>query len=419
MLTRVVGALCQERPSGPTYARISCYGTLARSLGCVVLASLAAAAQDPERPEVVRTADPVPETMTREEAKSVLARSLAYLTATQRADGSWGSGANENLAELGYSVESYYDWKVASHALAVMALAQCEETPQRRAALERAVDWLCSTRIPKRGSNWDADYTWPGLYGFVACVLLMDDPRFSAPEWRDKVERRGLEFWRILEHNQAPEGGWAYYDDPPYTRRLTWATSFCTGLVLPALARAEELGWIDDPAIRRRATRYVRRCALPGGAYEYDLRPVARITGGEHINRVKGSLSRIQVCNWGLAASGEKSVTPDKIRAGLEAFFEHHKFLDAARMRPIPHEAYYANAGYFYFFGHYYAAQAIGLLPAEEREAWHARLRPHLAKTVRADGSTSDFLSTTYMIVASTSYLSLALDLGLPPLAEH
>ena len=389
-------------------------------LGGLLAALLCAAtAGAQEQPEVVRKLRPVPETMTRDEAKSVLTRALAFLTDSQKEDGSWGSGANENLAELGYSVSTYYDWKMGAHALAVMALTECEETPERRVALERAVDFLCTTRIPKRGSNWDCDYTWPGLYGFVACVRLMDDERFASPEWRDKIERRGREFWRILEHNHTPQGGWAYYDNPPFTARPTWATSFCTGLVLPALERAEGLGWVTDERIRERATTYVRRCALPNGAYEYDLRPVARLTGGEHINRVKGSLSRIQVCNWGLAASGEPSVTPDKIREGLEQFFEHHRFLDAARMRPIPHEAYYANAGYFYFFGHYYAAQAINLLPEAEREQWHARLRPHLAKTQRADGSTSDFLSTTYMIVGSTSYLSLALSLGLPPHADR
>ena len=83
-------------------------------------------------------------------------------------------------------------------------------------------------------------------------------------------------------------------------------------------------------------------------------------------------------------------------------------------MRPIPHEGYYANAGYFYYFGHYYAALAIEQLPLEEREAWHARLRPHLIKAQREDGSTSDFLDSTYMITASTSYAALALQLGMP-----
>jgi hypothetical protein len=84
-------------------------------------------------------------------------------------------------------------------------------------------------------------------------------------------------------------------------------------------------------------------------------------------------------------------------------------------MRPVPHEAYYANAGYFYHFGHYYAALAIEELPAAEREAWHAKLRPHLAKCQYDDGSTGDFLHSRYDILASTAYMALALDLGLPP----
>ena len=84
-----------------------------------------------------------------------------------------------------------------------------------------------------------------------------------------------------------------------------------------------------------------------------------------------------------------------------------------ARMRPIPHEAWYANAGYFYFFGHYYAAEAIELLPEAEREARHARLRPHIVKTQRKDGSFCDFLGQGYLVVAGTAYASLALQLGL------
>ena len=88
-------------------------------------------------------------------------------------------------------------------------------------------------------------------------------------------------------------------------------------------------------------------------------------------------------------------------------------------MRPIPHEAYYQNAGYFYFFGHYYAAQAINLLPVEEREIWHAKLRPHLAKTQRDDGSTSDFLASSYMVNASSAFAALALLEGLPARASR
>ncbi len=119
------------------------------------------------------------------------------------------------------------------------------------------------------------------------------------------------------------------------------------------------------------------------------------------------------MCNWALRELGTERVTDDVIRHGVESFLTEHRFLDIARMRPVPHEAYYANAGYFYSFGHYYAALAIDELPADEREQWHARLRPHLLKTFRADGSTCDYQVNSYMAVASTSFAALALMAGL------
>jgi hypothetical protein len=159
----------------------------------------------------------------------------------------------------------------------------------------------------------------------------------------------------------------------------------------------------------------VQRCRLPNGAYEYDLNPIPRAPAGEHINQIKGSLGRIQVGNWALRqALGAEVVSDDDLREGLRAFLREHRFLDVARMRPIPHEAFYANAGYFYFFGHFYAAEAIALLPPGEREEWHSRLRPHIVKTQRSDGSACDYLGQTYMVVAGTAYSAMALAAGLP-----
>ena len=316
--------------------------------------------------------------------------------------------------ELGYSVETYYDWNLAANALVLTALMKADETPERRRALTKGLLWFATTRMPKRGSDWDADHMWPTLYGFDTLVRAMQHPIAADPELRAMIERRGREFLSVLEKCQSPKGGWAYYDDPPFTRRPTWATSFCTALILPSLRDAAELGWPVEPKVIERATRYVERCRLPNGAYEYDLRPVPRITGGEHINRTKGSLSRIQVCNWALHELGSDKVDLDSIREGLEQFIEEHKFLDIARMRPIPHEAYYANAGYFYFFGHYYAAQVIQHLPKEEREAWHRKLRPHVLKTLRKNGSASDFLASPYTILAGSSFAALTLLHGVP-----
>jgi hypothetical protein len=351
-----------------------------------------------------------------EQARAGHDRAIGWLLENQRENGAWATGALDGLLEMGFSVETYYAWQVASHGLAVMALVEAPRSPERDVSLTRALEWLTTTRLPRRGSDWDVDYVWSALYGYVALVTAAADPRVAEGPLAEAVEARGRAFARQLAHNETPSGGWAYYDDPPYTQRPKWATSFCTALVLPALREGIERGWVEDAGMLPRAVRAVRRSALPSGAFTYDAsNPIPRYLGGEHIDDVKGSLGRIQVCHWGLARVGEPTITEERLRWGLEAFFEHHRFLRTARGRPIPHEGFYANAGYFYLFAHYYAAEVIELLPEDEREAWHMRLRPWLIEAQNADGSAVDFLVSGYMRVAGTAYLALALGKGLAP----
>jgi len=358
--------------------------------------------------------------MAREDVHAPLERAIGWLRGAQHDDGSFGTSAPESVLELGFALDSYYAWQVAAHGLACMALAAAPKSEANDDALLRAVDWLCSTEIPRRGSDWDTDHTWSALYGFVSLVELSGDERLAPDGRAQRVRKRALEFYEVLERQQAVSGGWAYYDGPPYMRQPTWATSFCTALVLPSLVAAHDLGWPIEQRVIDRAVRYLKLCELPGGAYSYSLAPVARISGVESINRIEGSLGRTQVANWARVQIGDPKVTVDVVRRGVEDFFRHRGFLDQVRTRPIPHEGFHQNAGYFYFFGHYYQALAIDLLPASEREFYHARLRPHLVKTQYKNGGTSDFLNTTYMITASTSFLALALSAGLtePDAAE-
>lgn len=357
--------------------------------------------------------------MSVDDARTAENKALDYLVEHQNEDGSWATGVMDSVQEYIFSVESFYSWKVASSALACLALLRADPTPERQAALEKGISWICTSRPPKRGNDWDTDQVWGALYGLVLCTEAYFHKRFpQEKEWNDGIEAAGKRFARILVDTQSVNGGWGYYDFPMATQRPKWDTSFSTALVLPSLQAGEKLDWIEDPGVLRRARNYVSRCALPNGAYAYDLRMIPRVTGGEGIDEVKGSLGRIQVCNWALASVGEKKITRERIREGLENFFEHHRFLEAARMRPIPHEAYYYNAGYFYLFGHYYAAEAIELLPEEEQESWHARLRPLVIRAQRQDGSALDFLTSSYDVVACTAFVALALDLGLPSGAD-
>ena len=356
----------------------------------------------------------VPERMSPRETRPALQRAVTWLLDDQNEDGSWGKIGVESHGSAFAELETYYSWKLACSALAVRALLVVDENAERRASLDAGLEWLVSTRVPDRPGDWDVDHVWAGLYGFVACVDAAQDPRFQGEEWASRIEAQGRAYLALLESNQVPGGGWAYYDDPPFTQRPKWATSFCTALVLPALQTAGELGWQDDPSVLARGQEALRRCLLPNGAYTYSCDSAHRFGGGESIDAVPGSLGRIQAGNWGLAATGDPRITTERLVEGLDAFFDQHRFLDVGRMRPIPHEAYYAVAAYFYLFGHHYAAEAIELLPEDLREDYHARLRPHLVKTQRADGSLVDFLGTNKFTVAGTAFTVRALALGLP-----
>lgn len=396
-------------------------------MGCESLTRLAltaatalaagSAAQAAPQDEPIAEADDVavgveiPARMPREAIRASVDAAAGYLVREQHEDGSWGDDAPKIL-ELGFALNTYRSWRISSHAISTMALAAVDETPERRAALDEAVRFLATAELPLRDSDWDIDFVWTSLYGFVACVELLGDERYTEGELADLLRARTEEFLTVLAKHQAASGGWAYYDDPPFDIQPTWATSFCTALVLPSLREAQGLGLDVPETMIERALRYLGRCALPNGAYTYDLDPVARINGVEHINRIEGSLGRTQVGNWARRTLGDRRVTDEVIREGLEALFEHHGFLDHVRLRPIPHEGFHANAGYFYFFAHYYAAKVIGLLPEDEREEWHARLRPHLIKTQRESGCASDFLGSSYTVNAGTSFLVLALEEG-------
>jgi len=131
-----------------------------------------------------------------------------------------------------------------------------------------------------------------------------------------------------------------------------------------------------------------------------------RLTG---INQVKGSLSRIQVGNLALHRAGSELIDHEDLLSGLDAFFRDHRFLDVARKKPYPHEAYYQNSGYFYFYGHFYAAQVLEQLDPSEQVRYRSRLAREVVKTAEDDGSMWDFYINTYHKPYGTAFGVMAL----------
>jgi hypothetical protein len=288
-----------------------------------------------------------------------------------------------------------------------MALAEQGTTEEAARACERGIDYLIANADLKRPSDWDLDNIWGHLYGLQALSRAMVRPGTS-DERRAALRTAAEAHLARLVRYQSPDGGWGYYANETAAWQPSWSTSFTTASVIMALLDAKDAGLAVPDAMLAGAKRAVQRCRLPSGAYNYSVMPVPGPGRLEGIDQVKGSLGRIQICNLVLHRLGGP-VTDADLARGLDDFFRDHRFLELAHRKPIPHEAYYKNAGYFYFFGHYYAALVIDRLPPEKRAAYAIQLQAQLLRTEDADGSQWDYYMHRYVRAYSTAYSVLAL----------
>jgi hypothetical protein len=228
------------------------------------------------------------------------------------------------------------------------------------------------------------------------------------------MRRAALRLLDGLARYQSPNGGWGYYTDPESAWRPEWATSFMTAAAVLALLDARDAGLPVGEKMLDAAVRAVKRCRLPSGAYTYSVLAIPTPGRLDWIDQVKGSLSRIQVCNLALHRAGEGISSRDLVE-GLEHFVQHHKFLDCGLRKPIPHEAYYYVAAYFYLFGHYYAAQVVERLPPARRAPFWPVLQREVLKTQESDGGMWDFYISSHTKPYGTAFAVMTLRRSLAP----
>ena len=346
--------------------------------------------------------------------REILKTGLDWLIAHQNEDGSWGGpGQPGPYDEFWSNITTHEAWIEATTGLAVMTLREHPESKQALASAARGLDWLIDRPPPKRPSDWDTDNTWGTIYGLEALATCLKAGEPKDEKRRDAAHVSAQKLVDQLADYQTPNGGWGYYDFDSLAKRPSWATSFQTAAALAALITAREAGLDVKGRMTTRAADAIRRCRLANGAYGYSIDPIPAMHL-EYINNVKGSLSRIQACNYALLRAGANDVSRADVLAGLDQFFEHHRFLDVARKKPIPHEAYYYNSGYFYFFGHFYAARLLDLLDPADRARYAARLAREIVKTVEPDGSMWDYYMCSYGSCYGTAFGMSTLTRTLP-----
>jgi len=350
-----------------------------------------------------------------EEVALAIRSGLEFLVSEQNEDGSWGGTKNATFTSSFANPATYRAWQIGASALATRALLELGRTDKHAAALERGLDFLIANPNPVRPAEWDVDNNWSLIYGLDAVSKALQHPRYAEGPRHDELHAAGTKMLAGLKKYQSPRGGWGYYADPNSGWRPDWATSFTSAAALLALIEAGNAGLEVDAKVYTAAVKAVAHARLPSGAYDYEVRAVPRHLRMESINQVKGSLGRIQVCNLALFRAGHE-ITVEDLVWGLEQFVKHHKFLDAARNKPIPHEAYYANAAYFYLFAHYYAAQVLEHLPPEERARFAPHVQAGILKAQQKDGSMWDFWIAASTKPYGTAFGTMGLERTIPPI---
>ncbi|MBN2560528.1 MAG: hypothetical protein JXQ75_06325 [Phycisphaerae bacterium] len=355
---------------------------------------------------------------TTQEVRHAIDRGIEYLLKDQNANGSWG-GPQDSLTtwsgDMWSNPESHRAWKVATTGLCCAALYEVGTSDASAAAAERAVRYLVANADVKRPSEWDTMNSWAYIYGVQGLATAYAHLRTTESPLRAEIALAVPKYLDSLARFQSVSGGWGYLEFAlPRTRRPQWATSFMTAAAVVALQAAKDQGFEVDQKVIDRAVRVINHCHLPNGGYTYHVRTVPNLHS-EYIDQVKGSLSRIQSCQAALLSAGQ-DIPLDDLRSGLGHFFRHHKFLEIAMHKPVPHEAYYYNSGYFYMFGHYYAAFVIERLPPAERSRYWPKLQHEIMKIQQKDGSIWDYDMHRYDRPYGVAFgvMALARSLGPP-----
>ena len=326
------------------------------------------------------------------EIEQAIHRGVAFLVKRQNKDGSWGSANITRPGDIYAPVPgAHHAFKAAVTAMCITALI---ETGGNDAgvvrALDRGEDWLFD-HLPKvRRATPDAFYNvWTHAYAIQGLVRMLDR-KPADKDRRARIFNLIEQQIDMLDRYELVSGGWAYYDFVAKTKKPSGSTmSFVTAAVLVSLREAKQAGVEMPQRLIDRAMESIRRQRKPDFSYLY----------GEHhqfhpmhpINRPAGSLGRSQACNVAMRLWGDPLVTDAVLRTWLDRLFARNLWLDMGRKRPIPHESWFQIAGYFYYYGHYYAAATIEHLEPAERPHFQNHLAHILLGLQEKDGSWWDY----------------------------
>jgi hypothetical protein len=297
-----------------------------------------------------------------ESARAAVDRGLAWLASRQNPNGSWTNRVGYKLYEDYYGEENE---SVDVTAIACMALVSGGHVPGRGKygrAVDRGVNWLLSK---VRDEDGYITHAGSRMYSHAFATLFLAEiyGMTKNPEIKPKLKRAV----DLIVNSQNREGGWRYQPTP------VDADLSVTVSTLQALRAARNVGVSVPHDTIHKATKYVADCWTPRGFCYQSARAF-----GVNDTRV----------SFALTACGAVSM----FSAG---FYDTRETRGAVRVLPqwkhtlIPRKLHY-------YYGHYYAAQAMYLAGGEHWAAYYPAVKDEILRMQYEDGHWEDDVGKTY-----------------------
>jgi hypothetical protein len=377
-----------------------------------VLPALAGAAQDGVSPPQ-SAQEPAGEAVWPRAASVPVAEAVRagvdWLVSNQNADGTWGSHHSPRPIEVLASVPGSQEaFRVATTALVVMALRDSGDVrAEVLDATEKGLDALLADFDVKRQSGLEHYNVWS--FGYALQCFGEELGRDPEGPRASLLRRASAQIVERLGQYQTLDGGWGYLSlsgvatyQPSFT-----SMSFTTATILLGAERVRANAIELPPTMIERAVDHIRRSRLSDDAFLYGeyLKYKPRMS----INETYGSACRTPLCLLVLEHFGE-TVSQELYERSLENLLVRSAdYQKASVRRPIPHESWYSVSGYFYLYGHAYAAYALERLGVEAQERFWPLLVDAVLYCREPDGSFWDYPLYSYHKPYGTAFALLAL----------
>jgi squalene cyclase len=344
--------------------------TCAGALALVGLAT-GAAAQDAGARDLAAQVGPIDVTPAQVRAVD---NGLAWLAARQNEDGSW-------TARVGYKLNEDYEYTRADRghvgvtSLAAMAFLAGGHLPGRGEygrVVERALDFVLSCV----GDDGYVTASTTRMYSHAFATLFLAE--IYGMTHRDDVRNQLQKAVDFIVKSQNAEGGWRY---EPYAAESDMSIVVCQVLALRA---ARNIGIRVPKSTVDRAARYVVDSAVTPETYSGLGHPswhYRNEVGSFHYQRDVHSRSSFSLTAAGVTSLHGLGIYSDEaIQRGVEHLqATMHTFNNRYGVRQRGH--------YFFWYGHYYAVQAMYTMGSPYWEPYFRDLREVLLNLQRPDGS--------------------------------